>query len=85
MSAGKAMVSYDHFKHELDVTLRQAHVAGAEDLRINSAEFVGSIRKGAVNADTCCQVMTDEMKPGDVVVEERGIGLTIRYLLPRGN
>ena len=79
------MVSLDHFRHELNITLRQAHLAGAEDLLVNSTEFVGSIRRGILNSDTCCQAMNDEMKPGDIVEHERdgSIGLTIRYQLPR--
>ena len=79
------MVSLDHFKHELTVTLRQAHLAGAEDLLVNSTEFVGSVRRGTLNSDTCCQAMNDEMMPGDIVEHERdgSIGLTIRYQLPR--
>jgi hypothetical protein len=81
----RAMVSLDHFKHELSITLRQAHSAGAEDLLVNSTEFVGSIRRGTLNLDTCCQAMNDELQPGDIVEHERDgtIGLTIRYQLPR--
>jgi hypothetical protein len=79
------MVSLDHFRHELTVTLRQAHLAGAIDLLVNSTEFVGFMRKGESNGENCRQAMNDEMKLGDVREPEidGGIGLTIRYQLPR--
>jgi hypothetical protein len=79
------MVSLDHFAHELTVTLRQAHLAGAVDLLVNSTEFAGRMRKGESNARNCCEAMSNEMKLGDVLEPElAGVkGLTIRYQLPR--
>jgi hypothetical protein len=79
------MVSLDHFKHELTVTLRQAHLAGAIDLIVNSTEFVGFMRRGESNVRNCCEAMSDEMKMGDVLEQEQPgrAGLTIRYQLPR--
>jgi hypothetical protein len=80
------MVSLDHFAHELTVTLRQAHLAGAVDLLVNSTEFAGPTRRGESNSRNCCEAMSDEMKLGDVLEPElAGVpGLTIRYQLPRG-
>lgn len=65
--------------------LRQAQSAGAHDLLVNSTNLIGSIRKGVLNSENCCHVMKDEMKPGDVLVDDwdSGIGMTIRYQLPR--
>ena len=85
MSAQKVMVSLDHFKQELAITLRQAHSAGALDLLVSSVEFASTMRWGSSNADHCCQAMNDELKLGDIIEYERNsIGrLTIRYQLPR--
>ena len=79
------MVSYDHFRIVLLTRLRLAASEGQADIAVNSVEFSGSFRKGALNVESCCQAMKDEMKPGDVIETERdsGVGLTIRYQLPR--
>jgi hypothetical protein len=79
------MVSYDHFRIALLSRLWTAASEGRTDVLINSVEFCSSFRKGALNVQSCCQAMKDEMKPGDVVEHERdsGGGLAIRYQLPR--
>ena len=79
------MVSYDHFKLELLLKLRESHSGRAKELVVNSTELVGSVRKGVLNNGTCCQMMKDEMKPGDILLqdEDSGVGITVRYLLPR--
>lgn len=37
--------------------------------------------------DACTKAMSAELKPGDTVIIEAGagVGMTIRYLLPRGS
>jgi hypothetical protein len=79
------MVSYDHFRIALLTRLRTAASGGQTEIVINSVEFCSSFRKGALNVESCCQAMKDEMKPGDVLVHDRdsGTGLQIRYQLPR--
>ena len=79
------MVSYDHFRIALLTRLRTAGSEGETEISLNSVEFCGSLRKGTLNVEACCQAMRDEMKPDDVVEHERdsGIGLVIRYRLPR--
>lgn len=79
------MVSYDHFRIALITRLRLAESEGQKEITITSVEFCNSFRKGGLDIDACCQAMKDELKPGDVVEQERdsGIGLVIRYQLPR--
>jgi hypothetical protein len=79
------MVSIDHFVHELRMQIGRATVSGATDVLINSLDLCGSIPKGIYAAQSCCDAMQGEMKPGDVLLIERthSAGMTVRYLLPR--
>ena len=80
------MVSVDHFKYELIAQMRSAAAQGATKIVVNSTELCRSIRKGSYSTQACCEAMEAEIKPGDVVIEQRGgTGMTVRYLLPRKN
>lgn len=78
------MVSTDHFRQELVAQLGRAAHAGRIDVLINSGELCRSIREGFESA-SCCDAMQAEFKPGDTVLPDRsnGVGMTVRYLLPR--
>jgi hypothetical protein len=80
------LVSVDHFKYELILQLRSAAAQGATKIVVNSSELCRSIRNGSHSTQACCEAMEAEIKPGDVVIEQRGgTGMTVRYLLPRKN
>ena len=51
---------------------------------INSTELCRSIRNAGYSTQACCEAMEAEIRPGDVVIDQRsGAGMTVRYLLPR--
>jgi UDP-N-acetylmuramyl pentapeptide synthase len=79
------MVSVDHYKQELGVQLTRATRRGAMDVLITAGELYRTLGRADGATDACCQAMQEEIKPGDVVLIERiaGIGMTVRYLLPR--
>jgi hypothetical protein len=78
------LVSVDHFKYELIAQLRSAAVQGGTTIVINSTELCQSLRNANHSTQACCEAMQAEIKPGDVVIEQnRGTGMTVRYLLPR--
>ena len=82
------MASRDHFQQELHAQIERAIERGAEQLIVNSGELLAAVggRSGLTHQMRyCCDVMREEMKAGDVIVNgpENGYGpsLTIRYLL----
>jgi hypothetical protein len=84
---GAAMASRD-FQQELHVQIERAIERGAEELIVNSGELLAAVGGRPVlkhQMRCCCDVMREEMKAGDAVVDgpENGNGpsLTIRYLL----
>jgi hypothetical protein len=78
------MVSADHFAHELLTQLRSAAAQGATTIVITSGELCKSIRGSGHSTQACCEAMLAEVKPGDdVLVSASGVGMTIRYRLPR--
>jgi hypothetical protein len=82
--AGPQLVSVDHFRYELIAQLRSAAAQSATMVVVNSTELCRSIRNANHSTQACCEAMEAEIKPGDVVIEQRsGTGMTVRYLLPR--
>jgi len=84
------MVSVDYFRRELQAQMGRAAKSGLIDVLVNSGELYRSL--GGYPGSThgmplCCNAMQDEMKPGDTLLVEHinGSGMTVRYLLPRGN
>jgi hypothetical protein len=79
------MVSSDHFRHELLAQLDRAAHGGRIDVLINSGELCRAVPKGSAWSNACCDAMQDEFKPGDTMLLDRssGVGMTVRYLLPR--
>jgi hypothetical protein len=78
------LVSVDHFRYELIAQLRSAAAQGASTVVVNSTELCRSIRDATHWTHACCEAMEAEIKPGDVVIRQNsGVGLTVRYLLPR--
>jgi hypothetical protein len=78
------LVSVDHFRYELITQLRSAAVQGATTIVVNSTELCRSVRNANHSTHACCEAMQAEIKPGDVMIEQKsGAGITVRYLLPR--
>jgi hypothetical protein len=80
------MVSVNHFRQELQWQMDRAAGHGALDILINAGELCRSLRGGAGRADACCKAMRAELNPRDTVLIEAdaGVGMTVRYRLPRG-
>jgi hypothetical protein len=84
------MVTVDHFRRGLLAQMDRAAHGGRIDVLINSAELYRSL--GGYPGSThgmpfCCDAMQAEMKLGDTLLLDRasGVGMTVRYLLPRVN
>ena len=79
------MVSFDHFRQELQAQMDQATRRGQKDVVINCLELHVAVGVFPPRNQTAADVMESERKPGDIVLVERSnaAGLTIRYLLPR--
>jgi hypothetical protein len=79
------MVSVDHFAYELRSQLRTAAAQGATSIVIASSELCQSVRLGRASLDACCEAMQQEVRPGDIVLrgKEVGVGMNVRYQLPR--
>jgi hypothetical protein len=91
-SEGAAMASRDHFQQELRAQIERAKKRGVEQLIVNSRELLAAVGgrpdpKNQIKNQMryCCDVMREEMKAGDAVVDGpengKGPGLTICYLL----
>jgi hypothetical protein len=81
------MVSSDHFRHELLGQMGRASALGRVNILVTVGDLCGSILRGHISSEACCDAMQQEVKPGDVIVLERTnpAGMTVRYLLPRAN
>jgi hypothetical protein len=84
------MVTVDHFRKGLLAQMDRAAHRGRIDVLINSGELYRSL--GGYPGSThgmpfCCDAMQAEMKLGDTLLLDRasGVGMTVRYLLPRAN
>src|ERR1700731_4062604 len=83
------MPSFDHFRQELRAQFDRAGKRRAISIVVNSGELhraVGGYPGPNERLQTCCEVMKEEMKSGDVIMSDlncRGAALTIRYRLPR--
>jgi hypothetical protein len=78
------MVSVDHFGYELRRQLNEAAANGAIELLLTSYDLCRSVRSGTAWLDACCAAMEQEVREGDVVVQNRsGHGMAVRYRLPR--
>jgi hypothetical protein len=84
------MVSVDYFRRELQAQMGRAAKSGLIDVLVNSGELYRSLGGylGSMHGmPFCCSAMHDEMKCGDTLLVEHtnGSGMTVRYLLPRGD
>jgi UDP-N-acetylmuramyl pentapeptide synthase len=81
------MVSVDHFRQELQAQMGRAATQGRIDILINAGDLCRSITRGGPGSDPCCDAMQQEFRPGDTLLLDRtnGVGMTVRYLLPRAN
>jgi hypothetical protein len=79
------MISVDHFKQDLRAQMDRAASHGAVDILINAGELCRTLRGGVASMDACSKAMRAELIPGDTVIIEAGggVGMTVRYLLPR--
>jgi hypothetical protein len=82
--------SFDHFQRELRAQFDRAEKRRAKNIVVNSGEFhraVGGYPGPNERLQTCCDVMKEEVRSGDVIMGDldncRGAALTIRYQLPR--
>jgi len=78
------MVSVDHFAYELRHQLSKAAANGANEVLLTCHELCLSVRSGTAWLNACCEAMEQEIREGDVVVQDRsGHGMAVRYRLPR--
>jgi Rad3-related DNA helicase len=79
------MVSVDQYMQELRSQMDRAMARGALDTLVNAGELCRALRGGIAATDACIKAMKGELKPGDIVIIEAGagVGMTVRYLLPR--
>jgi hypothetical protein len=84
------MVTIDHFRQGLLAQMSRAAIRGRIDVLINSGELyrtLGGYPGSTHGMPSCWDAMQAEMKLGDTLLLDRtsGVGMTIRYLLPRAN
>jgi hypothetical protein len=84
------MVTIDHFRQGLLAQMNRAAYSGRIDVLINSGELyrsLGGYPGSTHGMPSCWDAMQAEMKLGDTLLLDRtnGVGMTIRYLLPRAN
>jgi hypothetical protein len=79
------MVSADQFRQELRTLIDHATAHQALDILINAGELCRTLHTGITATEVCCEVMCEELRPGDLVLIEAGagVGMTVRYRLPR--
>jgi hypothetical protein len=79
------MVSVDHFAYELRLHLRTATAQGATSIVVTSRDLCKCVRMGSSSLDACCDAMKQEIRPDDEVLQDKeiGVGMTVRYQLPR--
>jgi UDP-N-acetylmuramyl pentapeptide synthase len=79
------MVSIDHYKQELHAQMERSAAHGMPDILVNAGELCRTLHGRIGPTDACCKAMREELKPGDVVLIEAsaGVGMTVRYKLPR--
>jgi hypothetical protein len=82
------MVTTDHFRRGLLAQMSRAANVGQATVLINSGELyrsLGGYPRSTHGMSFCCDAMEAEMRPGDTMVLDRasGVGMTVRFLLPR--
>ena len=79
------MISVDRCRQELWSQMDRAVTYGATEILINGGELCRTLGAGITATKVCSKAMRDELKPGDIVFidESAGVGMTIRYRLPR--
>jgi 5-methylcytosine-specific restriction protein A len=82
------MVSSGHFRQELRAQLTRAYAQGWKHILIRGGELhrmLGGYPGSRHGLEACCEAMQAEMQPGDVLLENGGLDLAIRYRLPRNS
>lgn len=82
------MPTKDEFRDELRSRLHQAQESGESELTVNCGAIhraVGGYPGAHQQIASCCEVMREEIRPGDEVIADapRGASLIVRYRLPR--
>jgi hypothetical protein len=82
------MVSIDYFRQGLLEQMDRAANGGRIDILITSGALycsLGGYPGSTHGMPSCCDAMQAEMKCGDTMLLDRasGVGMTVRYLLPR--
>ena len=79
------MVSVDRYRQELRSQMGSAAAHLALDILITAGELCRTLRGGIAATDACTKAMQAELKPGDTLIIEAGagVGMTVRYRLPR--
>jgi hypothetical protein len=54
------------------------------EITINSAEVSTALPAGNFPANARIDAMREELRLGDIVLDAPAIGMTVKYLLPRG-
>lgn len=79
-----------YFQAELDHIFRTAQQQGLSEIKVKSGELhrqVGGYPSNNHRMPVCCQVMRENMRPGDQILaappKGDGATLVIRYKLPR--
>src|SRR5665213_4410586 len=82
----EALVSLDQFRQKLHAQFELAVARGATHLRIKSEELAAPFPRGGSASQhlSCCEMMLEEMRVGDVLVEtlasDQEVHLTVRYV-----
>jgi hypothetical protein len=79
------VVSVDHYRQEIREQMSRATASGAVEITINSSEVSAALRAGSSPPNACIDAMREELRPGDTELDHPGIGMTVKYLLPRGS
>ena len=78
------MVSVDHFGYEFASAIVRSRCGGGKQFSMTSHDLCRSVRAGTAWLNGCCEAMEQERQESDIVVQDRnGLGMRIRYKLPR--
>jgi hypothetical protein len=82
------MLFTERVRRELRLQMARATIAGHLNVLINCGELyrsLGGDPDSTHGVSACCDAIEAEMKLGDAMIIDRdfGVGMTVRYLLPR--
>lgn len=82
---GAIMVSFDHYRSELQRQLDNATKRGAKSVVVTASELRLAVDGPPASVDECFHAMNCEIADGDEVMmmSDGGTGLVVRFALPR--